>query len=65
MATKQRLRELAYSDLQRECNLYEVLCGEVQTRMASSDELTYYKNLALKNRKKMANNFSYKKEYEI
>lgn len=39
MATRQRLRELAYADMNRECAAYGMLCGTTKTRQISDTEL--------------------------
>ena len=46
MATKQRLRELAYADMNRECAMYDKLCGNVIKRIASPKELGKYRTIA-------------------
>lgn len=46
MATKQRLRELAHADLERECAMYKRLCGDVVIRTASPEELGKYRKIA-------------------
>lgn len=46
MATRQRLRELAYADMNKECAMYNKLCGNVVKRMASPKELDKYRAIA-------------------
>ena len=46
LATRQRLRELANADLNRECNMYEFLCGDVKQRSATQEELEHYRTIA-------------------
>lgn len=46
MATKQRLRELAYADINRECAMFERLSGDVVKRTASPEELNKYRKMS-------------------
>ena len=52
MASKQRLKELAYADLLKECAMFEKLNGEVTTRKATPEELEKYRRLAESNKNK-------------
>lgn len=45
MASKQRLKELAYADLLKECAMFEKLNGEVTTRKATPEELEKYRKM--------------------
>lgn len=46
MATKQRLRELARADMNKECAMFEKLSGDVVKRTASPKELNKYRKMA-------------------
>lgn len=48
MATRQRLRELAHADLERECAMFKRLNGDVVIRTASPEELSRYRMMAKK-----------------
>lgn len=50
LATRQRLRELAEADLNRECRMYEDLCGDVKQRSATQEELDRYRTIAQKSK---------------
>lgn len=51
MATRQRLRELAHADLERECAMFEKRSGDVVTRTASPEELSKYRAIVEQARK--------------
>lgn len=52
MATRQRLRELAHADLERECAMFERQSGDVVVRIASLEELRKYRAMAEQARKR-------------
>jgi len=52
LATRQRLRELAHADLERECAMFEKRSGDVVARIASSEELREYRAVAEQARKR-------------
>lgn len=52
MATRQRLRELAQADTERECRLYDLLCGEVRSRIAAPAELEHYRAITKQKKEK-------------
>lgn len=53
MATAQRLRELMYANIKKECKMFEELSGNVTTRIATEEELKKYCNIKFKNRERL------------
>ena len=53
LATKGRLRQLMYADINRECLLFEKLSGDVVCRQATQEELKKYSTINERKREKL------------
>lgn len=60
LATKERLKRLAYADLLRECSMFEILSSPVKIRQATQDELNKYRNLVMKQNERLHKEFNRK-----
>ena len=60
MATRQRLRELMYADIKRECQLFNQLSSNVTTRTATPEELQKYKNITSHSKERLHKEFNRK-----
>lgn len=53
MATTRRLKELMQADINRECELFEELSGDVICRQATPEEIEKYSNINERKREKL------------